>query len=74
MRQPADASELRCLLSLAIRLRQLAPGTLCQGDRTLYLLAAEALEKHSMWLASTRPDQRTAPADPRLYQPVDLIV
>ena len=74
MARAADANELRCLLSLAGRLRQLAAGALFQHDQVLYLLAAEALEKHSAWLATAPPDQRATQGDLEPYRPVDIIV
>ena len=74
MGRSADANELRCLLSLAARVRQLAAGAVFQHDRTLYLLAAEALEKHGQRLADALPEAGVPPDDLRLYRSVDLIL
>jgi hypothetical protein len=77
----AGARDLRELLSVAAKLRHLAEDTLCQGDKGLYLMAAEALEKRAEWLAVTLPpDQDTQPQaqkaqePPRPRQPVDVRV
>jgi len=48
------ARDLRNLLAVAIRLRHLANDTLCQGDRSLYLMAAGALAKRARWLGAAR--------------------
>lgn len=74
MGQSHDASELECLLSLAGRLRQLAATALFQHDQTLYLLAAEALEKHCQGLACAAPETRITPDDVELYRAVNLTV
>jgi hypothetical protein len=75
MESLVDARNLRNLLSLAAKLRQLANDSLCQGDRALYLMTAEALEKRAEWLAATLPDERTEPRDnPKLHKPVDVII
>jgi hypothetical protein len=68
----ANANDLRCLRSLAVRLRQLASGMLSTGDRALYLLTAEALEKHTSWLAGQ--EQNDPVRDAVRHQPVNLIV
>ena len=69
------ARDLRNLLAVAIKLRHLANDTLCQGDRSLYLMAADALEKRARWLAAALPeepyDRNVEPAPP---QPVDLTI
>jgi hypothetical protein len=69
------ARDLRNLLAVAIKLRHLANDTLCQGDRSLYLMAADALEKRARWLAAALPQERhdrnTEPTPP---PPVDLII
>lgn len=65
---------LKCLLALAARLRQLAAGALFQHDQTLYLLAAEALEKHSRELAGAREEAGIESDDPQLYRRVNIIV
>jgi hypothetical protein len=73
MGQSADAHDLRSLLSVAARLRQLAGATLCRGDQALYLMTAEALEKRAGWLAGLLPEPDTEP-NPVRHQPVDLVV
>jgi hypothetical protein len=74
----AGARDLRELLSVAAKLRHLAEDTLCQGDKVLYLMAAEALEKRAEWLAVTLPQDRDAQPQteeaPRPRQPVDMRV
>jgi hypothetical protein len=70
----ARAKELRNLLSLAVKLRQLANGTLPEPDQAVYLLAAEALENRKERLAAKSPFKRIPPADPRLYRSVDMRV
>ena len=72
MGRSADPSEVQCLLSLADRLRQLADSAFFEHDRTMYMLAAEALEKHSQGLAGAEPQARVPPDDLTLYRPVDL--
>jgi len=74
MGQSHDASELECLLSLAGRLRQLAAAALFQHERTLYLLAAEALEKHCQCLACNSQDAATPVGELELYRPVNFTV
>src|SRR3954463_1746649 len=73
MGQSADAHDLRSLLSVAARLRQLAGATLCRGDQALYLMTAEALEKRAGWLAGLLQEADTEP-NPVRHQPVDLVV
>ena len=70
----ARAKELKSLLSLAIKLRQLANGTLPEPDEAVYLLAAEALEKRKERLAAKSQWKPIPPGDPRLYRPVDMRV
>ena len=63
------------MLSVAAKLRHLANDTLCQGDRALYLMAAEALEKRAHWLAAALPQERREQnAEPAPHPPVNLIV
>lgn len=70
-----EARNLRNLLSLAAKLRQLANDSLCQGDEALYLMTADALEKRAEWLAATLPDKRTEhDNNPQLHKPVDVII
>ena len=67
--------DLRNLLFLAARLRQLANDSHCRGDLALYLLTAEALEKRAEWLAATLPpENHEPPRDPRLHKSVDVII
>jgi hypothetical protein len=69
------ARDLRNLLSVATKLRHLANDTLCQGDRSLYLTAAEALEKRAHWLAAALPEDRHEEnIEPQPHPPVDLII
>jgi hypothetical protein len=70
----ARAKELKSLLFLAARLRQLADGTLPEANQALYLLAAEALEKQNERRAHRSKYKRIPPGDPRLYRPVDVKV
>ena len=70
----ARAKELRNLLSLAVKLRQLANGTLPEPDQAIYRLAAEALEKRKERLAAKSKWKPIPPGDPRLYRPVDMRV
>jgi hypothetical protein len=70
-----NAGDLRNLLAVASKLRQLADDTLCQGDRSLYLTAAQALETRAERLASSLPQGcHDLDSDPRLHQPVDMVV
>ena len=61
---------------MAIKLRHLADDTLCQGDKVLYLMTAEALEKRAEWLAATLPKDRESPKEenPPIRRPVDMTV
>lgn len=69
------ARDLRNLLSVAAKLRHLANDTLCQGDRSLYLMAAEALEKRAQWLAAALPEDRhEEDSEPLPHPPVDLTI
>jgi hypothetical protein len=75
MGHSAGARDLRNLLAVAAKLRLLANDTLCRGDQTLYLMAAEALEKRAQWLAATLPQEsHDKDTDPGLHLPVDLII
>lgn len=75
MQSLAGTLYLRNLLSLAIRLRQLANDAHCLGDQALYLMTAEALEKRAEWLAATLPSERSEQHDkPRPHTPVDLTI
>ena len=71
----AGSPDLRGLLSLANKLRQLANDSHCRGDQALYLLTAEALEKRAEWLAATLPPEAHAPHhDPRMHKSVDMTI
>jgi len=71
----AAARNLQSLLWVASKLRQLANDTLCQGDKTLYLMAAEALEKRAQWLAAALPQEsQDGEAAPQPHPPVNLII
>jgi hypothetical protein len=71
----AGAPDLRNLLSLATRLRQLANDEHCRGDQALYLMTAEALEKRAEWLAATLPQERSEHRhDPQMHTPVDVTI
>ncbi|HVW74724.1 MAG TPA: hypothetical protein VHC39_13885 [Rhizomicrobium sp.] len=71
----AGAPNLRNLLALAMKLRQLANDAHCRGDQALYLMTAEALEKRAEWLAATLPpEKRETQNDPRLHKSVDVII
>jgi hypothetical protein len=69
----AGARDLRNLLGVAARLRQLAETAQLHADRELYLTAAAALEARARWLGESLPggDQ---PDESALHRPVDLIV
>jgi hypothetical protein len=69
------ASNLRNLLSLAAKLRQLANDSLCRGDQALYLMTAEALEKRAEWLAIALPSEKShARENPKAHTPVDVTI
>ena len=71
----AGTPDLRSLISLASKLRQLANDSHCRGDQALYLLTAEALEKRAEWLAATLPPEKIEPPpDPRLHKAVDVTI
>lgn len=55
MAYEAGVRDLQALLGVASKLRALANDTLCLSDQTLYLMAAEALEKRATWLAAALP-------------------
>ena len=75
MQNYPGAADLRNLLSLASRLRQLANDAHCLGDQALYLMTAEALEKRAQWLAATLPSERVEQHDkPKLHIPVDVTI
>jgi hypothetical protein len=71
----AHARDLRNLLTVAEKLRLLADDTRCQGDKVLYLMAAEALEKRAGWLEGTLPEEHNySDEKPRPHQPVNMII
>lgn len=74
MGQAVSAEDLRDLLWVAARLRRLAGDALCQGDRALYLITAEALETRAGYLAAPLPQAQAKPDDPELHQPIDLTI
>jgi hypothetical protein len=70
-----SASDLRHLLSLANKLRELANDSHCRGDQALYLMTAEALEKRAEWLSTTIPLERHEDLrDPKLHKSVDVTI
>ena len=71
----AGTPDLRNLLALAMKLRQLANDAHCRGDQALYLMTAEALEKRAEWLSATLPqEKRDTHGDPRLHKSVDVTI
>jgi hypothetical protein len=73
MGHSAIAGDLRNLMGVAIKLRQLADQTPPNDDRKLYLTAAAALEQRAQYMAaSITPDNYDQDTDP--HRPVDLIV
>jgi hypothetical protein len=69
----AQPPQLRNLLGVAIKLRDLAEETLHAEDRRLYLVAAMALERRAEKMAAGLPDD---PQDRETYlhQPVNMTV
>jgi hypothetical protein len=75
MAYAAGARDLQALLWVASKLRVLANDTLCLGDQTLYLMAAEALEKRASWLAAALPPHTPEQEDDcQAHMPVSLII
>ena len=75
MQHFAGTADLRNLLSLAVKLRQLANDSLCRGDQALYLLTAEALEKRAEWLAVALPSEEAEHREnPKPHTPVDVTI
>jgi hypothetical protein len=71
----AGVQDLRNLLALASKLRQLADDTLHHGDKDLYLTAATVLEVRASRMASSLPDEpNDRNIDARLHRPVDRLV
>jgi len=71
----AGTPDLRSLISLASKLRDLANDSHCRGDQALYLLTAQALEQRAEWLAATLPPEKIElPPDPRLHKAVDVTI
>ncbi len=69
----AQPHELRNLLGVAIRLRDLAEQTLHAEDRRLYLVAAQALERRADKMAAGLPDD-PQDRDTILHRPVNMTV
>ena len=76
MAYPSQARELRHILAVARRLRELADDPLtCDSDRELFLTAAAALEARANWMAAALPGERYEPARTvHLHQPVNLLI
>jgi len=75
MAYSAGARDLQALLWVASKLRVLANDTLCLGDQTLYLMAAEALEKRATWLAAGLPPRTLEQdRDCQDHLPANLII
>jgi hypothetical protein len=75
MQHFAGAPDLRNLLTLAAKLRDLANDPHCRGDQALYLMTAEALEKRAEWLAATMPQENPEPRrDPKMHKPIDVTI
>jgi len=64
--------ELRELLSLARKMREMAAQAELETDRHLYASAADVLSDRARWLAETTPEQRAEKA--RSHQPVNMWV
>jgi hypothetical protein len=75
MGQFARTIDVPILLSLATTLRRLGNDSLSHGDKALYPLTAEALEKRAEWFAATFPQVNTVQrGDPMLHSPVDMTI
>jgi hypothetical protein len=75
MNRFASTTDLRQLLSLASKLRELANDTMCLGDQALYLMTAEALEKRAEWFATTLPQERNeVQREPGPHKPIDVTI
>jgi hypothetical protein len=75
MRSLKAAQALRSLRSVSAQLRQLADDPLCQGDRSLYLMAAEALETRAQRLAAALPEELPdKTVELQLPQPINVII
>lgn len=74
----ASTSELRNLLGVAAKLRQIAGDRLVvRNDRRLYLTAAATLEARAHRMASSLPGQdevHDRETDALLHRPVDMLV
>lgn len=74
----ATTTELRSLLTVAARLRQLADDRLVvRNHKRLYLTAAAALEARANRMASSLPGEDEAydrETDAALHRPVDMLV
>lgn len=74
MRDNAEVRDLRDLLALARKLRQLAGESAAESDCDLFLAAAAALEARAHWLAETLPGDRQDHPAPAGHRPIDLLV
>ena len=77
MGHSAISGDLRNMMSVATKLRQLAAETVPQNDRKLYLTAASALEDRAKTMATSLPDDRydrDTGDDPNPHRPVDMKV
>jgi hypothetical protein len=76
MTYPTQARELRHLLSVARKLRELADDiNTGDSDRELFLTAAAALEARATWMAAALPGERyDARATVHLHKPVDVLI
>ncbi len=76
MAYPSQAREMRHLLGVARKLRDLADDPVTSdADGELFLTAAAALEARATWMAASLPGDRYDPAaNMHLHQPVNLLV
>jgi hypothetical protein len=74
MTHPAEADDLRTLLSLAKKLRGLAEDIAVPTEQELYVTAADVLEKRAGWLATHLPEEGEPPLAIAMPQHVDLLV
>jgi hypothetical protein len=76
MAYPSPAQELRHLLSVAKKLRDVAAQwNTGEADRDLFLAAACALEARAGWMANAAPGERYDPAHAlHVHQPVNMLV
>ena len=76
MAYPSQAHELRRLLALARKLRELADDVLAsEAGRELFPAAAAALEARANGMAAALPGARYCPAaGVHLHQPVNVLI